>query len=74
MKRLVTIAEFPHQFDVKLSLLKDLLEEAGIPFITTNENYRSSKPLVAVISNISIEVRVYEDDLPRALELLNSIS
>ena len=73
MKRLITIAEFPHTIDVKLSLLKDLLEEAEIPYITTNENTRTVKPLIASISNLSIELKVYEHDLPQALEILNSI-
>lgn len=71
--RLVTIAEFPNLFDVKFSLLKDMLEDAGIPFITNNENARTTKPLIANISNLAIDIRVYEEDLSAAMEILQSI-
>lgn len=73
MKRLITIAEFPHPVDVKLHLLKELLEEAEIPYLVTNENVRAVKPMMAVISNLSIELKVYEENLQRALELMESI-
>ena len=73
MNQLITIAEFPNVFDVKYSLIKDMLEEAGIPYITNNENARVIKPMMANISNISLEIRVYEEDLEEALEILKSI-
>ena len=73
MSRLITIAEFPNGFDVKYSLIKDMLDEAGIQYITTNENARITKPMIANISNISLEIRVYEENLNEALELINSI-
>lgn len=73
MSRLIAIAEFPNLFDVKLALLRDMLDEAGIPYITNNENARTTKPLIANISNLAIDIRVYEEDLEEALEILKSI-
>lgn len=73
MSRLITIAQFPNVFDVKYTLIKDMLEEAGIPYITNNENARVTKPMIATISNISLEIRVYEEDLQEAMQILKSI-
>ena len=75
MSKLVTLSVFDHAFDLKFVQLKAMLEEAGIGYITTNENHRSVKPALSMIpSNVSIEVKVDEKDLPDAVEILKAIS
>jgi len=73
MNRLITISEFDNTYDVKYSLLKDMLEQAKIPYIICNENARSVEVFVISPSNMSIEVKVYEDSLVEAKEILKSI-
>jgi hypothetical protein len=73
MTQLITIAEFDNTYDVKFSLLKDMLNEACIPFITTNENARSVELFVVSPSNMAIEIKVYEDRLTEANEIIKSI-
>ena len=75
MKNLITLAVFDNIFDVKYNLLKNLLEEAGINYFTTNEYARTVKPLMfSGPSNICIEIKVYEDCLEEASAILNSIN
>ena len=75
MKNLVTVAEFNNSFDVKFNLFKDMLEKAEINYIVINENSRNIEGAFAVTpSNISIEIKVYEENIEQALEILNSIS
>ncbi len=75
MKKLVTLAVFDNTFDVKFNLLKDMLEEAGIPYLTGNEHARTVKPLPFVSpANIAIDIKVYEEDAEEALKLYQSIS
>ena len=75
MKKLVTLAVFDNVFDVKFNLLKDMLEQAGISYLTGNENARSVKPLPFVSpANIAIDIKVYEVDAEEALKLFHSIS
>jgi len=73
MNRLITIAEFDNIYDVKFSLLKDMLDQAKIPYITTNENARSVELFVVSPSNMSIEIKVYEDKLEEVKEIIDSI-
>ncbi len=73
MNRLITIAEFDNTYDVKYSLLKDMLEQAKIPYILSNENARSVELFIVSPSNMSIEVKVYEDRLVEATEIVKSI-
>ncbi len=73
MKRLVTVAEFPTSFDIKYSLLKDMLEQAEIPYIEVNENMRGLKPFPISPSNISIEIKVYEEYVEKVQEIIQSI-
>ena len=73
MKRLVTIAEFPTTFDIKYSLLKDMLERAEIPYFEVNENMRGLKPFPISPTNISIEIKVYEEYLEEVIKILESI-
>ncbi len=74
MKRLVTLAVFDNIFDVKFNLLKDMLEEAGIEYLTGNENSRSVKPVLSIVpSNISIDIKVYEENLDDAVRIMKSI-
>ena len=75
MSKLVTLAVFDNAFDIRLNLLKSMLEEAHIEFFTTNEYNRSVKPALSMIpTNLSIDIKVYEDKLEEALEILKSIS
>lgn len=75
MKKLVTLAVFDNVIDVKFNLLKDMLEEAGIPYLTGNEQARTVKPLPFVSpANIAIDIKVYEEDAEEALKIYQSIS
>ena len=74
MKKLVTLAIFDNSFDIKFNLLKDMLDEAGISYLTTNENTRTVKPVMFMAAaNVSIEIKIYEKDMKEALNILNSI-
>ena len=74
MSKLITLAIFDNAFDVKFNLLKGLLEEAGIPFVTTNENYRTVKSVPFMTpANVSIDLKVDESDAEEALALYRSI-
>ena len=73
MKQLTTIAEFNNIYDVKFSLLKDMLEQAEIPYIVSNENARIVEPFIVSPSNMSIEIKIYEDRLAEVKEIIKSI-
>jgi len=74
MNKLITLAVFDNTFDVAFNLLKDMLDEKGIPYVITNQNSRSVKPLPYMVPfNLSIEIKVYENDLKDAAEILRSI-
>lgn len=75
MKKLITLAVFDNIFDVKYNLLKNMLDEAGINYITSNENARTVKPMPFMTpTNVSIDIKVYEDKLEEAIKILQSIS
>jgi len=70
----VTIASFTTNFDMKYMLFKEMLDEAGIEYMTVNEItstvdgvFRGSP------TNIGIEIRVMEENAEEALEILKSI-
>ncbi|RIJ46223.1 hypothetical protein D1614_19825 [Maribellus luteus] len=74
MNKPVTVATFTSNFDMKYILFKEMLDEAGIEYMLVNEItstidgiYKGSP------SNIGIELRVMEENLEEALEILNSI-
>lgn len=74
MSKLITLAVFDNSFDVNYNLLKGMLDEAGIPYLTSNENFRSVKPLpFTTPTNISIEIKIYDDYLEEAKEILDSV-
>ena len=74
MNQLITLAVFDSLFDVKYHLLKDMLDEAGINYITNNENARTIKPMPYMTpSNVSLEIKVYEENLEEAMKILKSI-
>lgn len=74
MNKLITLAIFDNVFDVNYNLLKDMLKEAGIYYFVNNENSRTVKPMPGITpTNISIDVKVYESDAEKALEILRSI-
>lgn len=75
MKKLLTLAVFDNVFDVKFNLVKDMLDEAGIPYLTSNENARAVKPMpFKTPGNISIDIKVYEEDAEEALAIYKSIT
>lgn len=70
----ITVATFPTNFDMKYMLFKEMLNEAGIQYMTINEvgstidgTYAGSP------SNIGIEIRVMEDKFEEAMKIYNSI-
>lgn len=74
MKKLVTLAVFDNAFDVKYNLLKGMLDEAGIDYFTSNENVRSVKPMPFMTpTNVSIEIKVFEERLEEATRIFQSI-
>jgi len=74
MSKLITLAIFDNAFDIRFNLLKGLLDEAGIPYVTTNENYRTVKSVpFMTAANVSIDIKVNETDLEEAMNLYRSI-
>ena len=73
MDKLVTIAEFNNTYDIKYNLLIDMLEQAEIPYILSNQNARTVELYVVSPSNMAIEVKVYEDRLEESMEIVKSI-
>jgi len=74
MEKLITLAVFDSIIDVKFNLLKDMLDQAGISYITNNVNARTVKPLLCMApANISIDIKVYEKDWKEAMQILKSI-
>jgi hypothetical protein len=74
MSKLITLAFFDNVFDIKYNLLKEMLDEAGIGYITNNENARAVKPMPFITpANISIDIKVEEENLDEAREILKSI-
>jgi hypothetical protein len=73
MRRLVTVAVFSNTFDITYSLLKDMLDQAEIPYLVVNENARSLKQFPIGPTNISIEIKVYEEYLEEVQKIIQSI-
>ena len=74
MENLITLAYYDNPIDIKYNLLKEMLEEDSIEYITINENMRSVKPFPFMLpSNLAIEIKVFERDFPKAKEILESI-
>ena len=74
MGKLVTLAVFNHAIEVKYNLLKGMLDEAGIQYLSYNENVRKVEPLPFITpTNMAIAIKVYEEDYEAALEILNAI-
>ena len=75
MDRLITLAVFDNNFDVRYNLLKDMLDEAEINYIISNQNARTIKPMpYTTPSNMSIEIKVYKNKLEEAVKILESIN
>lgn len=74
MSKLITLAIFDTTFDVKFNLLKSMLEEAGIHYVSVNENMRGIEPFpMATPTNLAIEIRIAEEDMEVAGKILDSI-
>lgn len=70
----VTVATFTSNFDMKYILFKEMLEEAGIEYMLVNEITSTIDGIFrGSPTNIGIELRVMEENLEEALEILNSI-
>jgi hypothetical protein len=70
----VTIASFTTNFDMKYMLFKEMLDEAGIKYMTVNEITSTVDGVFkGSPTNIGIEIRVMEENAEEALEILNSI-
>jgi len=70
----VTVAIFTSNFDMKYILFKEMLEEAGIEYMLVNEITSTIDGIFrGSPTNIGIELRVMEENLEEALEILNSI-
>lgn len=70
----VTIEYFNNSYEPRLAIAKSMLEEAGIDYYITNENYLSTEPLLIPPTPISIELRVDRKKITEALEILKSIT
>jgi len=74
MQDFVTIAIFDSAFDIKLTMAKGVLEQGGIEFFATNENFRSVEPPIGLLpQNMCIELRVPVKKSKEALRLLEPI-
>ena len=74
MNKLVTLAVFDSVIDIDYNLLKDMLDEAGIKYVVNNEYSNHSRPMFTIApSNLCIDLKVYEEDMKQALEILSSI-
>lgn len=73
MNPLVTLAQFNNVAEIRFGLLKELLEQSGIDDLVINENARIVEPLLLSPSNLSIEIKVFENDWAQAVEILKSI-
>ncbi|MFV0591333.1 MAG: putative signal transducing protein [Draconibacterium sp.] len=70
----VTVATFTSNFDMKYILFKEMLDEAGIEYMLVNEITSTIDGIYqGSPSNIGIELRVMEENVEEALEILNSI-
>jgi len=70
MKKLVTLAAFNNTSDIKYSLLKNMLEEAGINYIATDVN---TWGVLGLGNFIAPTIKVYDNDLEEASKILKSI-
>jgi hypothetical protein len=52
MSRLVKLASFDSLIEIKFNLLKDMLDEAGIAYLTNNENSRAVKPALSMMPSM----------------------
>jgi hypothetical protein len=74
MQDFATIAIFNSAFDIKLATAKSFLEQNGIEFYTTNENFSSVEPPIGLLpQNMAIELRVPVEKSEEALQLLKAI-
>jgi hypothetical protein len=74
MEKLITIAVFDNSFEVSFNLLKDMLEEGGIPYLVCNEYSRAIKPTPAILPcDQAIQVKVYEKDFREAFEIAKTL-
>lgn len=74
MNKPVLIATFTSNFDMKYILFKEMLEEAGIQYMTVNEiSSTIDGTFAGSPGNIGIDIKVMEENAEEALKILNSI-
>jgi hypothetical protein len=74
MNNAVTVATFTSNFDMKFFLFKEMLDEAGIKFMVVNEITSTVDGVFAGSpTNMGIEIRVLEEKLEEATQILDSI-
>jgi len=74
MNNAITIATFTSNFDMKFILFKEMLDEAGIKYMVTNEITSTIDGVFAGSpSNMGIEIRVLQENTDEAFEIYNSI-
>ena len=74
MNKSVTIVTFTSTFDIRFTLFKEILEEAGIRYMTVNEITSSVDGVFrGSPTSIGIEIRVLEENAEEALQIWNSI-
>ncbi|NLP09514.1 DUF2007 domain-containing protein [bacterium] len=74
MPDFVAIALFDSAFEIKLTMARNLLEQNGIEFFATNENFRSVEPPIGLLpQNLCIELRVPVKKSKEARQLLAPI-
>lgn len=69
-----TIATFNNSWEPQLAIAKSMLEQAGINYYVTNENFLSTEPLLVTPSPLSIELRVDKKRVVEALQIIESLS
>lgn len=69
-----TVAVFNNSFEPQLVIAKSMLEQAGIKYYVTNENFMGIDPLSVAPTPMSLELRVDKSKVGEALRILESIN
>jgi hypothetical protein len=68
-----TVAVFNNSFEPQLVIAKSMLEQAGIRYYVTNENFMGIDPLTVAPTAMSLELRVDKSKVDEALRIIESI-
>jgi hypothetical protein len=67
------VAIFSISYEPQLIIAKSMMDQAGIKYYLTNENYRNLEPLLISPTPVSIELRVDKQKVSEALQILEAI-